>query len=107
MRIINLNLGVLLIVALLSWPMSARAGRTPPTSFEANGLYGFKDSHGVIVIPAQYQHVEEFNSCGIVAVWKKAAGWMFIDTKGVPLKGITPYIFDNGADYFQEGLARF
>ncbi len=92
---------VLLLCVTRAWSAGVHLN-----SFEKNGLYGFKDATGVVVIPARYQHVEEFTSCGIAPVWNPS-GWVFVDTQGATLEGITPYVFDSGADYFKEGLARF
>lgn len=70
----------------------------------ANGKYGFKNPQGQIAIPAQFDFAYEFNSCGIAAVTDKS-GWRYINVKNETV--IVPFVFDNGPDYFSEGLARF
>jgi len=72
--------------------------------FEDDGLYGYMDQHNHIVIDAQYLAAMEFTENGIAAV-ADSAGWAYIDVLGNIL--IRPYIYDNGPDYFSEGLARF
>ena len=32
-------------------------------------------------------------------------GWVYVDERGKPI--VRPFIYDNGPDYFEEGLARF
>jgi len=72
--------------------------------FEADGLYGFMDQHDRVVIDAQYPAAMEFSEFGIAAV-ADSSGWTYIDTQGNML--IRPFIYDNGPDYFSEGLSRF
>lgn len=72
--------------------------------FEDNGLYGYMDQNNHIIIDAQYPAAMKFTENGIAAV-ADSSGWAYIDKLGNIL--IRPYIFDNGPDYFSEGLARF
>lgn len=72
--------------------------------FEENGLCGYKDSLGNVVIDAQFIAAQEFTDNGIAAV-ADSSGWIYIDKHGNYL--IKPYNYDNGPDYFSEGLARF
>ncbi len=72
--------------------------------FEVNGKFGFRDSSGVVHIPAQYDMAYEFDTNLIAPVYD-SSGWIMIDKKGNYV--LTPYFFDNGPDYFEEGLARF
>ena len=72
--------------------------------FEKDNLWGYKNAHGEVVIEAKYYIAQYFSSSGIAAV-ADSAGWSLIDMKG-NIK-IRPYIFDNGPDYFKEGVARF
>ena len=74
------------------------------TPFESNGKWGFKNEHNEIIIKPDFVVVQEFTSGGIAAVLDDT-GWVYINTTGRYL--IRPYIFDNGPDYFQEGLARY
>lgn len=39
------------------------------------------------------------------ALVRDAHGWMYVDRDRRPI--LRPYIYDNGPDYFEEGLARF
>jgi hypothetical protein len=75
-------------------------------SFEdpATHKYGFKDGKGTIVIPASFPHVYEFSPTGVAGVIDGKTPFVFIDPSGKVLA--RAYAFDNGPDYFQEGLAR-
>lgn len=72
--------------------------------FEQDGLFGYIDQDEKIVIDASFIMAMEFTENGIAAV-ADSTGWVFIDQKGNIL--VHPYIYDNGPDYFSEGLARF
>ncbi|MBM3748509.1 MAG: WG repeat-containing protein [Acidobacteria bacterium] len=74
------------------------------TAFESKGKWGYKDTRGRIVIPARYEVAQPFLPEGIAAVADQS-GWAYIDAQGREV--IRPFIFDNGPDYFHEGLARF
>jgi len=72
--------------------------------FEKQGKWGYKDGQGRVVIDARFHAAQDFLRGGIAAVVDER-GWAYIDQKGCVL--IRPFVFDNGPDYFQEGLARF
>ena len=36
---------------------------------------------------------------------QNSEGWLYLDRDGRPV--LRPYLFDNGPDYFEDGLARF
>ncbi len=75
------------------------------TSFESSdGKFGYKNAEGVVVIPAQYAIANDFNDCGLAAV-VDAGGWRYIDVQNKTV--FVPFIFDNGPDFFSEGLSRF
>ncbi len=75
-----------------------------PKPFEAQGKWGYRDAKGKVVIPARYEAAQPFLPEGIAAVADKN-GWAYIDAQGRVV--IRPFLFDNGPDYFREGLARF
>lgn len=79
-------------------------GAAAPKPFEAQGKWGYKDAQGKVVIPARYLVAQEFSPEGIAAV-ADADGWAYIDAQGRVL--VRPFLFDNGPDYFRQGLARF
>jgi hypothetical protein len=62
------------------------------------------DETGKVIIKPRFIFAKEFSPEGIAAVADEE-GWYYIDRTGKKL--ITPLIFDNGPDYFEEGLARF
>ena len=72
--------------------------------FMDNGYWGFKFLDGTVAIEPRFLLARPFNSRGIAAVVDDS-GWIYIDRDGKKL--IRPFIFDNGPDYFSEGLARF
>ncbi len=75
----------------------------PPTPFETDeGLSGYRDAEGEIVIPATYSIAMPFT--GEVAAVAGEAGWVFIDRTGKLLAHA--FVFDNGADEFVEDRAR-
>ena len=79
------------------------AGTLTPFS-DAGDKWGYRNSTGKVVITPQYSAAMEFSEQGIAAVADKD-GWLYIDTKGNPL--VRPFVFDNGPDYFEEGLSRY
>jgi len=50
---------------------------------------------------AHAQHHDRFGH----ALVQDSKGWVYVDRENRPI--LRPYIFDNGPDYFEEGLARF
>ena len=86
------------------------SGQRDRYSFEDSKTrkWGFKDKAGKVVIPAVYEHVYEFSPQGLAGVVAPAkdggSPFLFIDPSGKPIARVYP--FDNGPDYFQEGLAR-
>lgn len=98
-------LGLVITVVLIAACRDTKITPAGPlTPFEQNGLWGYRDSQNRIVIPPRYRVANEFSDCGLAAV-VDAEGWVYIDTGGRAV--IRPFVFDNGPDYFQEGLARF
>ncbi|MCG8379751.1 MAG: WG repeat-containing protein [Proteobacteria bacterium] len=71
------------------------------TVFESNGLKGFKDKHGNIVIPAKFYAIDDFSE-GLVAVKESRNSlWGFIDKAGEWV--IQPQFYSTKR--FSEGLA--
>jgi hypothetical protein len=95
--------GFLLIWILLS--TYARNGNAqPPTPIEKNGKWGYAGENNKLVINAIYFMATAFNKFGIASVVDDS-GWVYIDTSGCKL--VRPYIYDNGPDYYVEGLSRY
>ncbi len=67
-------------------------------------LIGFKERNGKIAIRAQYifSYADTLYTKTMVLTYH---GWYGIDRSGKHI--IQPFIFDNGPDYFEEGLFRF
>jgi len=78
--------------------------QTELTPVEKNGKWGYTDRNGKWVIQPRYVLALDFLPTGIAAVVDDS-GWVYIDKKGDLV--IRPFLFDNGPDYFSEGLARF
>ena len=84
-------------------PAAAKPSEPAPVLFEAeDGMSGYRDAEGKIVIPAQFPMAMPFEGevAGVVA----GEGWMFIDRTGRKLA--TAFNFDNGPDAFVEDRAR-
>ncbi len=75
-----------------------------PVAVEKDGMWGYQTAEGKIVIDAKYILANEFSKYGIASVIDDE-GWAYINTKGEIL--VRPFIFDNGPDYFSEGVARY
>ena len=75
-----------------------------PEPFEEDGRWGYRSADGRVVIPPDFALAEPFSEHGIAAV-ADDTGPMIIDARGRVL--LRPFVFDNGPDYFAEGLARF
>lgn len=73
-------------------------------AYAEGDLYGYMDSFGNVVIPAQYVIAGKFSSSGIASVVDEG-GWAIINASGELL--LRPFVVDNGPDQFHEGLARF
>lgn len=75
---------------------------------EKTELWGYKTKTGKIALPARYDSVTAFGTGGVAAVLlddkTSQNPWRFIDPSGKVLA--TPFMFDNGPDYWQGGLAR-
>lgn len=74
------------------------------SSFEENGLFGFKDKKGKVIIKPQYEQAMEFTKSGVAFVVSKNK-WICIDAKNKFL--LESFLYDNGPDYISESLARF
>jgi hypothetical protein len=73
----------------------------------ATGKHGFKDKAGKVAIAPSFSHVYEFSPAGVAGVVvdvKDGSPFQFIDPSGKLLA--RAYAFDNGPDYWQEGMAR-
>ena len=57
---------------------------------------------GRIAFPATIRHDLRFEPNGLSAVWQKA-DWFYVTRQG---KAVPVLVFDNGPDYFSEGLAQ-
>ena len=97
----------LLLTLFLLSPAAADQGiddQARRIPFEEDGVWGYKDSQGEVVIPPRFLLAEEFSPEGLAPVVDDA-GWAYIDVEGKVV--IRPFVVDNGPDYFSEGLARF
>lgn len=101
MRIGFSLLFIFLLLILIGSESQAQEKIVP---FVKENKWGYIDEHGKIVIKPQFIFANDFSAEGIAAVVDDI-GWAYIDTRGNVI--IRPFIFDNGPDYFQEGLARF
>jgi hypothetical protein len=91
-----------LILCLLLGALPVQKEKLVP--FEQGELWGYKNAAGKIVIAPKYVSAGDFSDAGIAAVADKQ-GWAIINAGGSVL--LRPYVFDNGPDYFRQGLARF
>lgn len=95
-------LGLIVILIMLSGHVCS-AGTLTAFS-DANDKWGYRDSSGKVVIAPQYSAAMEFSKQGIAAVVDED-GWLYIDKTGNPI--VRPFVFDNGPDYFEDGLSRY
>jgi hypothetical protein len=73
----------------------------------ASKKYGFRDKAGKVAIAATFLHAYEFSPHGVAGVvvdGKQGSPFQFIDPTGKVLA--RAFAFDNGPDYWQEGMAR-
>ncbi len=94
-------LSILLLICVAAACVQAQAKLI---AFEKEQRWGYRDERGKTVIDPRFILANEFSPQAIAAVLDDA-GWAYIDAKGNVI--IRPFVFDNGPDYFQEGLARF
>lgn len=101
MNILKLLLFVIIMGVSLS--VSSQANKNS-VAYEDDGLYGFKNKSGKIVIKPQYEMAYDFTNKSVAFVVSKGK-WKCINSKAEEL--LTPFLFDNGPDYYSEKLARF
>jgi hypothetical protein len=94
----------LLFFLLLSFMSSDGRAQERLIPFEKEGKWGYRDGQGKVIIQPTFIMADNFSSGGIAAVVDDS-GWAYINKRGNIV--IRPFIFDNGPDYFEEGLARF
>lgn len=83
----------------------AAPGNHDRIAFETpDGLYGYKNARGDVVIAPRFRFGYEFKPGGIAAAVEHDGTFVFIDPTGKVVA--KAYAFDNGPDYFQEGHAR-
>jgi|JI8StandDraft_1071087.scaffolds.fasta_scaffold03172_2 hypothetical protein len=92
------------LVASILLNFSISAESIPWKAFESNGLYGFKNQKGKIMLKPEYQMAFDFSNHSVAFVYKLTK-WICIDLKNTELLEVVPY--DNGPDYFSEKLARY
>ncbi|EMJ90263.1 WG repeat-containing protein [Leptospira meyeri] len=90
------------IFLLFVFPLLAKSNR--PVAFEENGLYGYQNKVGKVIIKPQYQHAMDFTK-ELVGFVVSENRWLCINTQNKILLEVFPY--DNGPDYYSENLARF
>ena len=74
------------------------------TAFEVNNRWGYRDESGKTILPPVYLFAYDFNKSGTSAVFTDS-GWVYINKKETALFSVLT--FDNGPDYFSDGLSRF
>ena len=83
----------------------SKPGHHDRYAFETpDGLRGYKDGKGTVVIAPRLRFGYEFKPGGIAAAVDHDGSLVYIDTAGKVIA--RAYAFDNGPDYFQEGHAR-
>ncbi|TGL51563.1 WG repeat-containing protein [Leptospira kemamanensis] len=92
------------LVSMLFLTGSLFAQTKGVSSFEENGLFGFKDKKGKVIIKPQYEQAMEFTKSGVAFVVSKNK-WICIDAKNKFL--LESFLYDNGPDYISESLARY
>lgn len=97
----TIPIALLLLPLLFHVPGNAGGPLVP---FEQEGRWGYADSKGKVIIKPQYGTAGPFSREGIAAVTDEK-GWIYINRRGAAL--VRPFVFDNGPDYFSEGLARY
>ena len=65
---------------------------------------GYMDNNGKIVIEPKYVIARPYDRYNIAAVADETE-WKYIDAAGKTI--LKPYLFDNGPDYFKDGLSRY
>ncbi|EOQ97744.1 hypothetical protein LEP1GSC195_0266 [Leptospira wolbachii serovar Codice str. CDC] len=93
-----------LVFTFLIFALPLFAKTNLPISFEENGLYGFKNKSGKVIIKAQYQQTMDFTKEQVSFVVSNNK-WICIDSKNNIL--LETFVYDNGPDYYAENLARF
>ena len=75
-----------------------------PYEDTATGKWGYMTANGDVQIEPQFFFAGDYSTYGLAPV-ADSMGWHYIDLAGEKI--IRPYVFDNGPDPFQDGLARY
>lgn len=77
-----------------------------PFEDKSTTLYGFKNAKGLVVVKPQFQVVlPSENRAEMLIAVNKNGHWYRMDSKGNLV--FETVFFDNGPDYFEQGLTRF
>lgn len=98
---------VLMLSVTTSFGQKAKANYLIAFSDSSSGqeLWGFKTISGQIAIKPKYEHVLGTDTLYDFAFVTLNYKWVAINKQDSII--LTPYIFDNGPDYFENGLFRF
>ena len=103
---LHITTSILLLIVMSSFGQKVKTNYLLPFSDSSSGqeLWGFKNAEGQITIKPKYEIVGAdtlFNFAFVTLNYK----WVAINKKDSII--LTPYIFDNGPDYLEDGLFRF
>lgn len=88
----------------LQMAMAGALALCQPYYDESQALHGYKSCDGQVALAPKYIMAAPFGKGGIAAVLDDT-GWHYINRRGALV--IRPLVFDNGPDYFSDGLARY
>jgi hypothetical protein len=72
-------------------------------AFEVDGVYGYKDAMGKVVVPPRFKMAVDADGALACAVGEQ--GWICVDGRGEEV--LRPHVVDNGPEPFVDGRARF
>lgn len=90
---------------VVNQPPAATSATLEPFEDPATGLWGYADAAGTPVVTARFQVAEAFGERGLAAVVDEGH-WAWINRAG-ELLPTRPFVFDNGADPWSDGRARY
>lgn len=95
---------VFALISILLGSCGKEEFKIPATMFKKDGLWGYKDKEGNVVIKPRYNVAYDFYKEGIALV-ADSEGWKYIDIHGIEI--ITPFMDGADPDAFRDGLSRF
>lgn len=86
--------------ATFNWPYDTGSEKLDYTIYENCGYV----AHEKIVFYPSHLKKLKYSAAGLASAWIEHIGWVYVTRGGIVIPTVT---YENGPDYFQEGMARY